>query len=35
MFLVARDRCGRNESCLRGAYLDQIAVLQERLSASD
>jgi uncharacterized protein len=34
-FLAARDRCGRNDTCLRGAYLDQIEVLEERLSASD
>ena len=30
-FLAARDACGRNTSCIKGAYLDQISVLQSRL----
>jgi uncharacterized protein len=30
-FLAARDRCGRNVSCIKGAYLDQIEVLSARL----
>lgn len=34
MFLAARNRCGRNESCIRGAYLDQIEVLNSRLRYS-
>lgn len=35
MFLRTRDRCGRDEECLAGAYLDQIEVLKERLAAKD
>ena len=27
MFLAARDGCGRNAGCIKGAYLDQIEVL--------
>jgi uncharacterized protein len=34
MFLAARNRCGRHESCIRGAYLDQIEVLNSRLRYS-
>ena len=34
MFLAARDRCGRNESCIKGAYLDQFEVLESRLRFS-
>ena len=30
-FLDARDSCGRDADCIRGAYLDQIGVLDERL----
>ncbi len=30
-FLGARDACGRDAECIRGAYLDQISVLQSRL----
>lgn len=33
-FLVARDACGRNISCITGAYLDQIEVLQARIRIS-
>lgn len=31
MFLAARDGCGRNAGCIKGAYLDQIEVLKSRL----
>jgi uncharacterized protein len=30
-FLDARDSCGRDTDCIRGAYLDQISVLEGRL----
>ena len=30
-FLDARDDCGRNTGCIKGAYLDQIEVLSARL----
>jgi uncharacterized protein len=30
-FLDARDACGRDTECIRGAYLDQISVLETRL----
>lgn len=30
-FLDARDSCGRDTECIRGAYLDQISVLESRL----
>ena len=30
-FLDARDSCGRDVECIRGAYLDQISVLESRL----
>jgi uncharacterized protein len=30
-FLAARNACGSNTRCLRGAYLDQISVLDEKL----
>ncbi|MET0408601.1 MAG: lysozyme inhibitor LprI family protein [Hyphomicrobium sp.] len=30
-FLDARDNCGRDVDCIRGAYLDQISVLETRL----
>jgi uncharacterized protein len=30
-FLSARDACGRNASCIKGAYLDQIEVLSAQL----
>ena len=30
-FLSARDACGRNETCIRGAYLDQIEVLKQHM----
>jgi uncharacterized protein len=30
-FLDARDSCGRDTDCIRGAYLDQIGVLEARL----
>jgi uncharacterized protein len=30
-FLDARDSCGRDIECIRGAYLDQISVLESRL----
>ena len=30
-FLAARDACGRNTSCIKGAYLDQISVLSARI----
>ena len=30
-FLGARDACGRDASCIRGAYLDQIGVLDGKL----
>ena len=31
-FLRTRDFCGFNENCIKGAYLDQISVLEERLN---
>jgi uncharacterized protein YecT (DUF1311 family) len=31
-FLAARNACGSNTRCLRGAYLDQISVLDGKLS---
>jgi uncharacterized protein len=31
-FLQARDSCGRNSGCIRGAYLDQVSVLDQRLA---
>lgn len=31
-FLAARNDCGRNARCIRDAYLDQIGVLEARLS---
>ena len=34
-FLSARDACGRNESCIRGAYLDQIEVLKQHMPSRD
>ena len=34
-FLSARDACGRNESCIRGGYLDQIEVLNQHMSRRD
>jgi uncharacterized protein len=30
-FLDARDACGRDTNCIKGAYLDQISVLDARL----
>ncbi len=30
-FLDARDACGRDANCIKGAYLDQISVLDARL----
>jgi uncharacterized protein len=30
-FLAARDSCGRDTDCIKGAYLDQISVLEARL----
>jgi uncharacterized protein len=30
-FLDARDSCGRDAECIKGAYLDQISVLEARL----
>ncbi len=30
-FLAARDACGRNAGCIKGAYLDQISVLSARI----
>ncbi|MFT3730164.1 MAG: lysozyme inhibitor LprI family protein [Hyphomicrobium sp.] len=30
-FLDARDGCGRDAECIKGAYLDQISVLESRL----
>ncbi|HML29406.1 MAG TPA: lysozyme inhibitor LprI family protein [Hyphomicrobium sp.] len=30
-FLDARDACGRDTECIKGAYLDQIGVLEARL----
>jgi uncharacterized protein len=30
-FLDARDACGRDSECIKGAYLDQISVLETRL----
>jgi uncharacterized protein len=30
-FLAARDSCGRDTGCIKGAYLDQISVLEARL----
>jgi uncharacterized protein len=30
-FLDARDACGRDTECIRGAYLDQISVLETSL----
>ncbi len=30
-FLSSRDSCGRDVSCIKGAYLDQIDVLASRL----
>lgn len=30
-FLDARDSCGRDTECIKGAYLDQISVLEDRL----
>ncbi len=30
-FLDARDSCGRDVECIKGAYLDQISVLESRL----
>lgn len=30
-FLAVRDDCGRDTGCMRGAYLDQIGVLENRL----
>jgi uncharacterized protein len=30
-FLDARDACGRDTECIKGAYLDQISVLEARL----
>lgn len=30
-FLAARDSCGRDTECIKGAYLDQISVLESRL----
>lgn len=34
-FLNTRDACGRNVSCIKGAYLDQIDVLKARLRYAD
>lgn len=31
MFLATRDKCGRDASCIEGAYLDQIDVLRRQL----
>jgi uncharacterized protein len=33
-FLGARNACGRDVSCITGAYLDQIEVLQARIRIS-
>jgi uncharacterized protein len=33
-FLAARNACGGNTRCIRGAYLDQISVLDSKLSES-
>ncbi len=34
-FLSARDACGRNSSCIKGAYLDQIEALSAELRRVD
>ena len=34
-FLAARAACGRNTGCIKGAYLDQIEVLQARLRVAE
>ena len=34
-FLSARDACGRNASCIKGAYLDQIEALSAELRRLD
>jgi uncharacterized protein len=31
-FLAARNACGWNSNCIRGAYLDQISVLDSKLA---
>ena len=33
-FLGARNHCGRDARCIRDAYLDQISVLDSKLSAT-
>ena len=34
-FLAVRDDCGRDTSCIKGAYLDQISVLEARLEKAN
>jgi uncharacterized protein len=34
-FLAARDACGRDISCIKGAYLDQIEVLSARIRVAE
>ena len=34
-FLSARDACGRDVSCIKGAYLDQIEVLSARVRVAE
>ena len=34
-FLSARDACGRNTGCIKGAYLDQISVLSARVRVAE
>jgi uncharacterized protein len=34
-FLAARDDCARDMECIKGAYLDQISVLEAQLERND
>lgn len=34
-FLAARDDCARDTECIKGAYLDQISVLEAQLERND
>ena len=34
-FLAVRDDCGRDTSCIKGAYLDQISVLEAPLEKAN
>lgn len=34
-FLAARDGCARDTECIKGAYLDQISVLEAQLERND